>query len=383
MKKRKSRDIVLIVIVMASICIFALKSMGIFSAQPAEGKNSSLVTSEDMPEIEETNTDITMEVPSVWKEKIDEYNSIDAVVNIPDDIRKNGFQKATATLVDIKEKNVLTLLEDYYHPYKESEDEELILYRGADELYFYYSKIKDGGISVSSKLREYIYMAYEENMGTEYYNRDKYSTEEELENFPLKECREKLEEICEKVGIEGDTYIVNRALDYRIMQEEAVELHMDGTDTIPDYDWSLSDNCYHCTIFQLCNGIQVIPSHALRSSNDIFNLGSNICVINKERIVNMYIDKVYKISYEAENEKLMEFSDILDIYRKNAGLMLQDYSTKITTIDMRVIPIEEENGTYHMIPIWIFYGTISSELEGEIITGTHVVCINAITGEEL
>lgn len=60
---------------------------------------------------------------------------------------------------------------------------------------------------------------------------------QELNNFPIERCNEKIKKICDSLNLTEDIILTHYTLDYRIMQEEAIELHIDGTDTKPDYAW--------------------------------------------------------------------------------------------------------------------------------------------------
>lgn len=341
-----------------------------------EGENTSPASMNNVSE----NEKYSIQVPYYWKEQIDEYNRIEATIKVPDCIREEGFQKASAEIVVVNQENLLSLLEEYYHPQKGIEDEQVIQYLGKDNMYLYFFKSSEGGVSLTTSFRNYVAMAYHEEL-TEEYNRDLYPVDEELENFPIVDCDDMILNFCESIGISGEINIIHRTLDYEMMKYEAEEMQPDGTKTKPDYQWTPNDSSYYCTISQLCNGIAIIPVFYLNSYADILNVGGHTCLLNKERIASFYIDNIYNIRYGETHEELMEFSDVVEKYGQYVSLARQDYETVITDITMRVLAINQGNGSYNLTPVWVFYGYWSDTAED--ITGYHAIFINAITGERL
>ena len=67
----------------------------------------------------------------------DERNSISAEINIPDEIRKYGFLKASGNIFLPQEDDVLPLFEDYYKPYKVKEHGYMTEYAGEDNLHLF------------------------------------------------------------------------------------------------------------------------------------------------------------------------------------------------------------------------------------------------------
>lgn len=337
----------------------------------------STLISESMEEEQDYNRGI--EVPDNWIEEIDDKNSINAVIEVPEKIKKDGFKYAMGKILKVNEMEIVKLLEEDYRLKKTLDNEEIIQYRGADEMYLYFPKENNYGVSLATQLGSYIRMAYREGMTSDY-NRDKYRLETELEGFSLEECNERIRQICSAAGIEGEIETIHRALDYQTMADEARELHMDGSVTKPDYLWSVSDNSYYCTISQLCNGVKVIPSYLLTGYGDILNVGSHNCTVNKERIVSFYLDEIYEIQYGEEYLSLLPFSEILQRYKECVTSSLQTYETEVTNITMRVMTIGNEEEK-EMVPVWIFLGTWS--VEDEETTAPHAVFLNAVTGERL
>lgn len=376
MKERGNKGYIAIIVLAVSILLLAGESIGWFHFLPGRAQSPSRASSDNQQVIES----YSIEIPNSWQEEIDEINRIDAIVNVPDSIREQGFKKTIATVVKGDQANILSLFEEYYHPYMGEEDDSDIQYRGEDDLYLYFPKLETYSVTASSKLREYIYMAYREQPQLEDYNRELYSTDIDLEGFTLEECSQKLKQICDTLKLTGELSITYRALDYKTMEKEAYELDMDGTVTKPDYEWTASDNSYLCTISQSCNEIPVINSYALEAYGDILNYGNHICLLNKERIIFLYVDEVYDIQYDEEYEELLSFSEIIDKYKKSVQLKIMGGNTSISDITMRVISVNQGNGTYQMIPVWIFYGTHYYEDGIEI---PHAVIINGLTGEEI
>ncbi len=332
------------------------------------------------PELTENTETYAMEIPASWKEEIDSYNRIDATIVVPDCIRNKGFLRVNTKNKEVNYEDVLPLLEDYYHPRKTMEDERCIQYLGEDNMRLNFIKQNYEVLSLYSHFYDYVSMAYRDKLA-EGYNRDCYPVDRDLESFTLNECDDRIMNLCKSIGIEGEIDIVHHTLDYRTMEAEAEELHEDGSRTKPDYYWSDADSCYYCTFSQICNGIPIIPNYNLQSSGDIINASEHICLLNKERFVSFRIGKIYDIQYENEYEELMAFQDIVERYRKYAGMAKQDYETVITDITMRVFMVNQGDGTYRAVPIWIFYGDV--KFEGETWRGRQVVFIDAMTGEML
>jgi len=322
--------------------------------------------------------DHSLRVPDSWKEEIDTYNRIDATITVPESIRTDGFKSASAEQISVNREGVLSLLEDYYHPQIGTEDEQVIQYLGEDNMYLNFSPSGDD-VSLWSDLAGYISMAYREE-ATEYYNRDLYLVDQDLDDFTISKCDERIYELCKVVGMEGDIDIVHRALDYKTMEEEAVELHMDGTDSKPDYQWTSDDNSYYCTFSQTCNDILIIPNHYLQAYGDVLNASAHKCVLNEERWIAFNLRKIYDIQYQENYEKLMEFDDILAKYREYMSIASHDYETVVTDITMRAIAVSQGDDSCQVVPMWIFYGYWSSK---DGISSTHAIFINAITGERL
>ena len=369
-----------ILIGLVILCIIAL-----FWINP-KGLSLKLKGDSDLPSTlvltsmeEEQDYSMGVRAPDDWVEEIDDKNSINAVIEVPEKIKTDGFKQATGKIIKVSEQGIVHLLEEDYHPKKSLDNEEIIQYRGADEMYLYFPKEETYGVSLSSQMSSYIRMAYREGLSSDY-NRDKYALETKLEGFSLEECDEQIRSLCLAAGIEGEIETIHRALDYQTMAKEARELHMDGSVTKPDYLWSVSDNSYYCTVSQLCNGIAVIPSYLLTGYGDIINTGSHTCIVNKERILSFYLDEIYEIQYGEEYLTFLPFSEILQRYRECMTSSLQTYETEVTNITLRVMAIGSKE-VRELIPVWVFWGTWSVPDEGTV--APHAVFLDAITGERL
>lgn len=322
----------------------------------------------------------SIEIPYDVYEKIDENNWIDAVVDVPDSIRTKGFQKAKGTVKKIDQEKVLGIIEDYYHPVFEGEDDYDIRYSGEDGMYFSFQKVV-GSAYLMTDTYIILRTAYQDSIGDSYYNRELYALESDLSNFTVDECDQVLQEIYERFGIKGEVNVIHRALDYQTMEDEAVELRMDGTETKPDYDWSEDDNSYHCTISQGCNGVSVIPSWRFQSAADILNAGAHTIVLNKDRVVGLDIDDIYDIKYQQEYEDLLEFSEVLNLYKQSPTINKYSYCKEITDISLRVIPVAEKRDVYTLAPVWVFYGRWFDEQQ--TFEAPFAIILDAVTGEEL
>lgn len=371
MNKKKRNYFFITCVVIGIGLLLWIESNKNFTHLERENKSTSPVSVNE-------ETDFSIQIPDSWKEEIDLYNKIDATVIVPECVRMNGFRSASAKIKDVDYEKLLLSLEEYYHPQKGIEDEQVIQYVGEDNMYLYF--FQSGEVSLTSTFRDYVFMAYHEEL-TEDYNRDQYPIDQELDNFTLSECDEKIISLCQSIGIKGDLNIVHRSLDYKIMENEAKELHPDGTKTRPNYQWTLNDNSYYCTFSQTCNDISIIPSFYLQAYSDILNASAHTCLLNKERLVSFYIDDIYDIQYKENNEKLLEFSDILEKYKEYMRIAKQNFETVVTDITMRAIVVSQGDGNYQVTPIWVFYGYWKNGTDD--VTGCHTVFINAVTGERL
>ena len=375
MKKYINYCLIGFIVICILVSIF-LDPKKIFSKSEKEADPSpvsAIVTEEQHAE------QFFIDVPDKWTEVIDDKNSIYARIDVPDTISTKGFRKAFATKKDIPEEPLLALMEDY-HPYQEFVADDMIQYLGDDNMHLFFNKEPLVGISFTCSTYDYYSMAYRDGL-TYDYNRDKYAIDQEVEGFSLEECDDRIRNLCTSIGMDGEIQIVHRALDYRIMKEEAIELHMDGTQTRPDYAWSQADNGYRCSISQLCNDIPVIDSTIIRFRGDILNSTDHWCFLNRERYIDFLFNDIYDIQYEDTYGKLLDFPEIIEKYKEYTGLTIQDCSTEITNIIMRVMPADQGNGSYEMIPLWVFYG--NSYYEEDDMEMAYVVIINAITGERL
>ena len=383
-KQKRSKDIVILIIIIAGIFVCIGSSLGwLYLGSGRAGEPSPSVFSNHQEEVDSgSNFDFKpIEVPELWEEVIDERNSISAEINIPDEIREYGFLKASGNIFLPQEDDVLPLFEDYYKPYKVKEHGYMTEYAGEDNLHLFLPVDENENTSSTSNSSDYIFMAFRDNYGTEYYNIDKYSKEQELDNFPIEKCNETIKKICDNLNLKEDIILKHYALDYRIMQEEALEFHMDGTDTKPDYAWTEEDNCYCYYISQTCNNIPLIPAYMLQRSENILNYYPHMIALSKERIVRMFFTTIYDIHYENTYEELLSFSDIMKKYRKIIDLVPKEKSTNVNKIELRVVAVRENGKVFRMVPVWVFYG--STSYEGMEYTDSYAVFIDGLTGEEL
>lgn len=371
MKKRKIGNFVPILITAVCLCFVVWSELHVPASDSEE--------IETLVQVQEETQAKGIDIPYEWKEQVNERNVINAVIEVPDIIRQEGFQSVKATKKEIDLAKLLKLLEEDYQPYKGMEDDLDIQFLGNDEMYLYYHKTYSD-INMICKMDDYIRMAYRDQLSASY-NRDKYFVDTNVEGFPMEECDDRIHGFMEALGIQGEYQIVHRALDYRIMKEEAIELHQDGAITKPDYDWQEKDNSYHCSVSQLCNGIPVLESYRLRGRNDILNQASHIFVLNKDRFISFSTDKVFDFAYGKEYKKLLPFSEIMNKYREASELELRSTNIEVTHIAMRIIAIETGEGQYFMQPVWIFDGSEAYDT----VPGTYpyVMIVNAFTGEEM
>ncbi len=341
------------------------------------GNVPSTITPENGIETEEKEVTYGIEIPYSWEEIVDDKIYINATIEVPDLLRTQGFRKAVGNEKQTSHDKIMTIVEEYVPTY-DGEDEYSIRYNGKDGMFFSFQKVQGVAYLMTEAYRN-IRMAYRDSLAG--YNRDLYAVDTDLDSFSLAECDERLEMMFEKFGIQGDVNVTRRALDYQIMAQEAVELHMDGTETKPNYNWSVLDNSYHCTVSQACNEISIIPVRLLITPGDILNAGSHIFVLNKERVVGFDVDDIYDIEYQQEYENLLEFTDILNRFKQSPKLLAISRQKEITDITIRVIAVDNGRGEYTMTPVWIFYGYWFDE--ASTFEAPFAVILNAVTGDEL
>lgn len=320
-----------------------------------------------------------IEVPAEWSEQIDERNRIDAVINIPDTIREEGFRSAYATAVLPSREGLLEFLEDFHLSFVE-DYATTTQYMGESGSILNFS---NEGFSpftyFSTEKRDYVSMAYRNGLTADY-NRDCYSADAQLPDFSWQECDAWIDGLMSAAGSGGDVWTKRWALDHETMEREAVELHIDGTETRPDYAWSGEDDCYYCEFSQTCSGVPIIPSYMVQYWGDILNMLSHDCIVGRNGFFSFSLYEFYELSYTGEYENLLSFEEILGRYRQVIGLMDRDYDTLLTDITMRVIPVPSGNEQYRMRPVWLFCGYEQWE-EGT--DDFYVVFLDALTGEQL
>lgn len=327
----------------------------------------------------QTGTSYAMDIPYEYKAEISEKNRINAAVEVSDTVREEGFKKAYAQVADVPEAFVFSILEDDYHLREGEEYENIRQYVGENEAYLYFVK-NNRTFSFWCRAASYIEMAFQDQPAAMNYNEELYALDGELADFPLEECDRQIRELFQAYGVEAELRIRHRALDHETMEQEAVEWHIDGSSTKPDYAWSAADDSYHCVVWQLCNQTPVVYPHMLSFYGDILKNGNHTLLLNKERILQMYISDVYRIRYEEEKEPLLDFAEVVERYRQITEAAPRNSRVEITDIGLRVINVDEGGGRFRMAPIWIFYGTETSENGVEF---PFAVMIDAVTGDEL
>ena len=71
-----------------------------------------------MEENQNQNQSKGIAIPDSWVEEIDDKNSINAVIEVPENIKTDGFKQAAGKLLEINERGIVQLLEEDYHPEK-------------------------------------------------------------------------------------------------------------------------------------------------------------------------------------------------------------------------------------------------------------------------
>lgn len=349
-------------------CIFS--DMSFFVKESESKKNNSLTSEQN----EQEKKSYGIDVPYEWNETVYENHIICANIDVPEIIRKQGFKKATAVQNEVTIDNLREILKEY-------DLKEDVLPDGSTRyagLYDSYLNIYQGTFYLTTASSIYLNMAYRDVTFMDSYNADKYPFDLELEEFSLQECDEKLDAILKAMGVESDVIISRRSLDYHTMAQEAIELHKDGTEGKPDYSWSVEDDCYYCKISQLCNEVPVLPNENFIYWTNIIYDGMYTIALRKDRIATMNCYQVFDISYEDDYEELIAFPQILQKYKDIAVDVPKEQKIQITDITLRVRPIKNDDGSYDLVPMWIFYGT--QDIEG-FLPYPYVVIFNALTGD--
>ncbi len=376
MKKWMKKYGVLVAVIFAIFLVLSGRR-GFFAGRPEENKEGETAAGQDISPDEGVSYGI--EIPYEYKADINETNRIDAVVDAPDTVRKEGFRMASARIADVPEASVLALLEEDYHPYAGEEYDAARQYLGEDEMYLFFSK-EYSEFTMFCRTADYIGTAYRYRP-TEDCNKERYALDAELPDFPLADCDRRIEELFRAYGVDGGLRVVHSTLEHETMAQEALELHADGTWEKPDYTWSAADDNYHCRVWQMCNGVPVLHGYMLQTYMNILEEGCHILKLNRDRFLEMSITEVYKISYGQEWEQLLRFEEVLERYGQFTEAAEENYAIEITEIGLRVTSVDEGGGTYRMAPIWIFYGTKTYESEGVVMP--FAMMIDAVTGDEL
>lgn len=360
------------------LVIFFVISMdrGLFAGRHEEVKEVGEVSAQ---KVSAEKAFCGMDIPYKYKGDINDRNRIDAAIDAPDIIRKEGFRKASARIADVPEASILALLEERYHPYEGEEYDNIRQYLGEDEMCLSFSRMYQE-FFMRCRTADYIRMAYRDQP-TDDCNKERYALEAELPDFQLADCDQRIKEVFQSYGTDSGFRIVHSTLDHDTMEQEALELHADGTWTKPDYAWSADDDSYYCRVWQLCNGIPVAHGYMLQSYGDILNQGSHTLVLNKERILQMDMTEVYDVRYGQEQEPLLDFDKVIGRYGQITEAAGETYAIEITDIGLRVIGVDEGGGKYRMAPIWIFYGTKTYEDGGANMP--FAMMMDAVTGDEL
>lgn len=369
MKKRAIDYIVAIFIILGlSFCI--LTDMSFFVMESESEETHSLISEQE----DEETKNYALDVPYEWDEIIYENHSICANIDVPEIIREKGYQKATAVQKDNQFENLVPIFKGY-----ELEEDILpdgiVRYKGLNESYL---NIYEGCFIFTNIYSIYVGMAYNDITFMDSYNADKYAVETDLDEFSLQECDDKLEEIFEYMQLDSDITVFRRSLDHKTMEQEAVELHHDGSESKPDYTWSISDDCYYCQISQLCNDIPIIPNDSFLYWTNILYDRMHTIVLREDGVVKMVCNEVFEISYEDNYEELVDFSEIMQKYRDSAVDVPKEQRIEITDITLRVRAMKNDEGNYDLLPMWIFYGT--QEIDGTW-SYPYVVVFDALTGD--
>lgn len=365
------------------VCIVVGIGLLLFKESNKDFARSERETASLSPASEERDgeTDFSVQIPDSWKEEIGSNNRIDAAITVPESIRREGFRSADAEIKTLDREKILSLLEEDYRPRKTTENENLTQYTGTGGMFLNFDKY--GNADMVTDFYLYFAMSYCDQQVLERYNRDLYPVDQDFENFTVAECDDIIAAFCESAGIEGDISMVHRVIDYRIMKEEALELHPDGTENRPDYPWSADDNSYYCQFSQTCNGLSILPIFYLQANADILNASGHSCLVNRRKLCAFNLSEIYSIRYRESYENLMEFSEILEKYRQYMSMEPQVYETMITDITMRAIAVSQGNGEYRITPVWIFYGCQKVAEDDSDPYYQAIVIMDAVTGERL
>lgn len=319
------------------------------------------------------------DIPYEYRAEINQRNRINAVVDVSDKVRQEGFRKASCRIANVPRDAVLAMLEDYYHPYEGEDYEDTKQYLGNDRAGINFSKEYEE-FSLFCESASYIRMAYRDQPLGGDYNKELYPLDKDLADFPLTDCDSRIKELFQAYGAEGELRIQHRTLDHETMEREAVELHVDGPNGKPDYEWSADDDSYYCEVWQLCNGVPAAQAYMLMSVNAL-DFGNYTMLLNKERFLCIFMQEVYIFDYEETREDLMDFEEIIRRYGRITETIPENDSVEITDITLCALYVDQGGGNRTMAPVWVFQGTnISGQFGREI---PYVVIIDAVTGDEL
>ncbi|MBO5303508.1 MAG: hypothetical protein J6A92_05605 [Lachnospiraceae bacterium] len=366
--------------VIIAICIVAV---GVMWTQSHSKESVLEVTKENTSDKTETDEEIVF--PERFEKNVSDTFSIQADVIVPDAFDAQQLYTAEAHIIkpdEEKWKAAFLNGTDYVESdYEEvSREQKNIVCKG-------YEKEGDRALYLSEQaaslyLDKYTYTSncliwdYSTSEG---YNRDNFSTDENLPFAEKEEVWKSINEKLETLDIPMENAFTEKvyALPYQSLQEQellAVErgdLDREETKDI----WNEKDDAYFFYIWQNCQGLPVYPDGYVQEY-DVENIpgGIEVCCTEEDFL---FLNVSYWMEFEksAEKIKLLSLDKIMDTVIEKYGQVINDSPMTLTSCRLFEAPILKEENTYEVVPVWI------CKIELEEMSYDMYLPIHAVTGE--
>lgn len=214
-----------------------------------------------------------------------------------------------------------------------------------------------------------------------------YAEDKDFTFATREEALEDITEILGQMGIElGEIEYQVYALDYQTLQQEEYAIDMDGEEDISIYkdSWSEEDNCYYFFIRQKVENLLEYHPYSDLFKNPIEENAPIKVLYSQNGIEALEIERIYNFNVnEDKTIELLPFEEVTEavVYKYNQLITGAQYV--VTDATLYYMTEREEKENYRMLPVWIFNVGEVVESDGETVSGSLLVFVNAETGEEI
>jgi hypothetical protein len=320
--------------------------------------------------------------------------SYDAEVILGEGFDPNNYYQSTATILDIDEaawEKLFGVTDDEWDKNQiddvtreESPCEGLYLESSAGETLY----MSGGeGIYGDSDMK-YIYVVFDGNRYSPYYNLDLWSLDSDLEFESREDNWEDIKDKLAGLGVDVQ--------DARIMSEYSIDLEncikqekvmLEGENISEEEmkpEWSLGDEGYYYFVEQVSQGLPICRDQKF---GDYLKDEDRVALkmyVKSSGIA--YMDMKYWFQIQMSEDKttfaaLDEIMETIDAKYKNTSL---SDPLIVRRMELMAYPLMTGDDQYTVIPVWIC--TIAMQgtsLEGDAYEQNMILPVNAITGEEM